>query len=54
MSPITECLKKGVFELTKGDPDFQEFSQGEIKSGLFTIQDGYLFKGNKLCIPYGP
>jgi len=41
-------------ELYKGDPDFQEFSQGEIKYGPFTIQDGYLFKGNKLCIPRGP
>ena len=43
-----------IQELYKGDPDFQEFSQGESKPGPLTDQDGYLFKGNKLCTPRGP
>ena len=43
-----------IQEWYKGDPDIQKFSQGESKSGLCTVQDGYLFKGNKLCIPRRP
>jgi len=38
----------------KEDPDFKEFLQGELKGGPYSIQGGYLFKGNKLCIPRGP
>jgi len=43
-----------IQELYKEDPDFQEFIQGEIKVSPFTLQEGHLFKGNKLCIPRGP
>jgi len=31
----------------KEDPDFQEIIKGELKGELYSVQDGYLFKGNK-------
>ncbi|XP_074298964.1 uncharacterized protein LOC141629955 [Silene latifolia] len=39
---------KGLY---KSDPEFSK----EIidPTGLYTVQDGYLFKGNRLCIPNG-
>jgi len=40
-----------VQELYKGDPDFKEVIQGELKEGPYSIQECYVFKGNKLCIP---
>jgi len=43
-----------IQELYKVDPNLQGFIQEEIKSGPFTLQEAYLFKGNKLCIPCGP
>ncbi|XP_074265615.1 uncharacterized protein LOC141588057 [Silene latifolia] len=40
-----------IKELYKSDPEFSK----EIidPTGLYTVQDGYLFKGNRLCIPNG-
>ena len=35
----------------KEDPDFQEVLQGELEGEPYSVQEGYLFKGNKLCIP---
>ena len=37
----------------KEDPDFQEVLQGELKGEPYLVQEGYLFKGNKLCVPWG-
>jgi len=45
---------QAIQELYKEDLDFQELIQRKIKSSSFTLQEGYLFKGNKLCIPRGP
>ena len=41
-----------LHQLYKEDPDFQEFIQGEIKSSPFTLHEGYLCKGNNLCVPH--
>ena len=37
----------------KEDPDFQEVLQGELKGEPYSVQEGYLFRGNKLCVPRG-
>jgi len=42
-----------IKESYKEDPDFQEVLQGELKGEPYSVQEGYLFKGNKLCIPWG-
>jgi len=42
-----------IQEFYKEDPDFQEILQGELKGEPCSVQEGYLFKGNKLCIPQG-
>ena len=42
-----------IQDLYKEDPDFQEIIKGELKGELYSVQEGYLFKGNKLCIPWG-
>lgn len=45
-----ECLK----ELYANDPDFKEIWSKCVKRESmvnFYISDGYLFKGNQLCIP---
>ncbi|XP_074277528.1 uncharacterized protein LOC141601157 [Silene latifolia] len=36
-------------ELYKDDPDFSNELISPIN--LFSVQEGYLFKGNKLCVP---
>jgi len=42
-----------IQESYKEDPDFQEVLQGELKGEPYSVQEEYLFKGNKLCIPRG-
>ena len=42
-----------IQDFYKEDPDFQEILKGELKGEPYLIQEGYLFKGNKLCIPRG-
>jgi len=42
-----------IQDFYKEDPDFQEIIKGELKREPYSIQEGYLFKGNKLCIPRG-
>ena len=42
-----------IQDFYKEDPDFQEILKGELKGEPYSIQEGYLFKGNKLCIPRG-
>ena len=45
------------FEMAKeqyiGDPDFNDLYTACLKEpqGTFHIQQGFLFKGNRLCIP---
>jgi len=36
------------------DEDFKEVVENLSNFGSFTLQDGFLFKGNKLCIPKSP
>jgi len=43
-----------IQELYKEDLDFKEVLQGDLKGGPYTIQEGYPFKNNKLCIPRSP
>ena len=42
---------QGIF---KEGLDFQEVLQGELKGGPYSVQGGYVFRGNKLCVPRGP
>jgi len=54
---ILEAKALGFYaiqELYKEDPDFKNVVQGDLKGGPYTIQEGYSFKNNKLCIPSGP
>jgi len=43
-----------IQEFYEEDPDFKEVVEGDLKGGPYTIQQGYLFKNNKLCIPRRP
>ena len=43
-----------IQELYKEDPDFKEVLQGDLKGHPYFIQEGYLLKNNKLCIPRSP
>ncbi|XP_074283092.1 uncharacterized protein LOC141607640 [Silene latifolia] len=54
-APITECMKK---ELYKDDPDFYEdwlaqIEGTKIQGTKFLLQKGFMFHGNKLCVPRG-
>ena len=40
-----------IQDLCKKDPNFQPLLRKISKDSPYTIQEGYLFKGNKLCIP---
>ena len=40
--------------LYKEEPDFKGLLQGDLKGGTYSLQEGYLFKGNKLCISCRP
>jgi len=42
-----------IQEYYKKDPDFQEVLQGKLKGKPYSVQEGYLFRGNKLCVPRG-
>jgi len=37
--------------IDKEDPDFQLLIEEVPKDGPYTVQEGYLFRYNKLCIP---
>ena len=41
-------------ELYREDVDFKEIIQGDLKASPYTIQEGFLFKNNKLCEPKCP
>jgi len=43
-----------VQELYKKDPDFQEVILGELKGGPYYVEEGYVLRGNKWCVPRGP
>ena len=45
---------QSVQGLYKEDPDFQGVILGELKGGPYFVQGGYVFRGNKLCVPQGP
>ena len=36
------------------DEDFKEVVKNPSNFGSFTLQDGFLFKGNTICIPKSP
>jgi len=40
--------------LYHGDEDFKEVVENPSNFGSFTLQNGFLHKGNKLCIPRSP
>ena len=40
-----------IQEIYKEDPDFQLLIEEVPKDGPYTVQEGYLFRYNKLCIP---
>jgi len=43
-----------ILELYKADPYLKEFLQGNLKDNPYTVQEGYLCKSSKLCIPRSP
>ena len=42
-----------IQDFYKEDPDFQEIIKGELKGEPYSVQEGNLFKGNKVCILRG-
>ena len=40
-----------IQEIYKKDPDFQSIIKEVSKDSPYTVQEGYLFRYNKLCIP---
>ena len=45
-----------IRDLYQEDEDFKPYLNGQegSKHSLYTYQEGFSFKGNKLCIPKGP
>ncbi|GKA14893.1 transposon ty3-I gag-pol polyprotein [Tanacetum coccineum] len=68
IAPLTECIKKSAFEWTQSSQKaFEQIKEHlyalsrrhamlkckEKTNGPYSIQDGFLFKNNKLCVPKG-
>jgi len=43
-----------IHDLYKEDLDFKPILGGDLKGSPYTIQEGYLFRNNKLSIPRDP